>query len=399
MLKEFIRKRFHLGLDNEINFESTFYFKYLNLFKLELVDKRKFIDSKDFDEAYNEVKYVILSIKSDVINSVRDKFGIDFLENDPLKSKFNDDNFKRFESEIIIIILEKIRDVIFKGFKFKYGNSSGSDIHKLIIKNDWFSAQDELNYFNKNYKNMVGEDVLSNLKYLKLGCCRDFSFYYLAVFEMIGFSLDKASIALAPGHVFFRYVLFDGKHINWETVVENNNIVDDIEYIDSCSVKIDKKVLSDVVYLKNLNSLELEEVLYNNFSNDVLNHYSDFKLAYFYSKKSLNFSSSNPEFLFNNAIILIKFDGIKYFKEIYNLFLKALKLNSYNYDIHFNFARYLFNFLPSKPVLRKEIIFHLEEFLRLVQYLIPEHVESNSNLISQISEVKDVLVNLKQKNL
>lgn len=373
MLKEYLQNRFEeINQPEPSKFEQTYFSQYLVLYKEIINSKPKKSDKKitkeQYNQAYNELKFVILTITKDIKNLIRQKYNLEFDENQNfLKSQNYNKIFLEKEKEIILTILTHINNALYNDFKFEYNENKGSDLEKTIIENKKFNIFAKLK---------IGSKITTNLKYLKFGICRDFSLIYLSIFQLLNFPLEKISIGLCPKHVFFRYIFEDKTHINWETTVKKNNIMTDKIYIDGkrlTSDKMNEETLDQTIYLKNLSKDETLSILYQNFANEITSDFEIFEISKKYYLKALELSKKDPELYLNYSMDLAK-ESSDNFHLIVEYLLKAINLNNKDANLHFTYSFILLKQLetPKQELnsnynmkIINDIIFHLQNYLKL----------------------------------
>lgn len=137
-------------------------------------------------------------------------------------------------------------------------------------------------------------NLSNNLQFDKNGICRDFSFYMLSIFEMLGFGIDKITLVLAPGHVFVRYI--------------NNNLDINFETMDFLKTHFPEKniymvffnihmySISEKVFLSNLNDNRIKSFFYENYA--ILLNVNFINYYYFKGLKFKRFESSKRKIIF-----------------------------------------------------------------------------------------------------
>jgi hypothetical protein len=361
---EFLKKRFQEELPNIYSqFEKTSYYKYI-----ELVSKNSTqISNDEFSTAINESKFIIITILNSIQNQIRNNYEIELEYNQLIKEKM----FIQNEQKIILEILDLINKIIYKEFKFKYSDKQ-IPIKRIISKS------------RKNQISIQTEHITSGLKLKKESVCVDTSFIYLSIFEMLNFPKEKLSLATAPTHVFIRYNLFNGNHLNWETVYDKDNLVLDEYYIYEKNREINLKTIKQTTYLTNLNLKEILAFIYHEVS-IALERTNDMEKSKEFCFKSYELCENNLEIL---EQVISKYTNSNEFQKAENLADKISYLNSKSIENHSNIT-----------TIYATIRFYIKDEMKRKELEIKISTELNFLLKNKIYSKKSILVFIREYNL
>lgn len=362
-------------------FEKTYFSWILNkekglINKLnnKLVEK---ISKDDWQRAYNDIREICILISNKIIIS-------NILETITQK------NEQKIISEILMDIYNQLKKFI--NIAEIYGVDDFTK--KKLIKNINFKNEtpDIISLEDQN-SDLYLNKLSSNLEFLKYGVCRDNSFIFLSIFQMLGFNLNKLTFVSVPGHIFIRYI-GNNFTLNFETIWEylkyKTPFNDNKYYISKFNIF--QESINDGVFLKNLEIDEIKSVFYNNYGTVLKNYFYEHLLARKMYEKSISLNPKNSLCYNNYANALV--DNQEY-KRAEIMYKKSISLDPsyiiayFNYgsllEKHTNFFINLFSRRKNK--IKNQIIDLYEKFLNLTKtsrnynkqrYLAREYILSNN---------------------
>ncbi|NQZ85393.1 MAG: hypothetical protein HRU03_06760 [Nanoarchaeales archaeon] len=156
--------------------------------------------------------------------------------------------------------------------------------------------------------------------------CLDFTFIYLAVFEMVNFPLEKISFTSVPAHVLIRYQFNNTSHILIETTDKTNTKYFDSDYIEgngNIESQIDTDTIQYTKYLLNHTKQELQAIIYSEVSIVLLNN-NKLEKSLEYSKQAHKLYPNSPEIMTGYISTIVELNRTEL---IYEFSEKISKLN------------------------------------------------------------------------
>ena len=324
-------------------FEETYFSWILNKEK-ELIGKKnisneKTLTQKDWNLAYSETKQIHILIRNKIIEDRYFK---------KLTNIYYLFNLEKEEKTIKKILLE-IHKQLLKFVKINDDGIIEDFTSKTILKNENFNKDKEI-IFENNFDNFLTKHS-NNLEYFKIGVCRDYSFYFLSIFQMLGFDLNKINIVSAPRHLFIRYIS-KKEIINFETMSKINNFKINEVYIEKYNIP--KLSIKKGVFLKNSDDNMIKSFFYDNYALLLVNHFKEYNLSRKMYKKVLELNPNSSE-CYNNYALLLKDDYFKEYNLAREMYEKALELNSNCFEYYINYAILLQNHFNEEYNLTREM--------------------------------------------
>ncbi|NQZ84349.1 MAG: hypothetical protein HRU03_01405 [Nanoarchaeales archaeon] len=311
-----------------LEFEQTYFFEFLEK-ELELVNMYNYstnckVTQKEWNMSAADTKHICLIIKN----------RIDDLK---LLNQITIEN----EKDIIFKILKEILKQLNKYVKINDGDTLKEFSNLNMIKNPIINKNNEILVEDYKDKNVTYLDKLSNnMEFLKVGVCRDYSMYFLSIFQMLGFGLNQFTLVLLPCHVFVRYIN-KKLNLNFETMYGQRRfdklIYSNEEYREKFNII--PVILEKSYYLKNCDENMIFSIFYNNYGIILFKIFRENEKAEQNFKESIKLNPNGYDFYNNYNFFVIKVLD-NYEKAIPNI-KKIIEFNPTDAENYFIYGRIL----------------------------------------------------------
>ena len=283
-----------------ILFEQTYFYWFLKE-ERSLINKfnrttGKTLTDEQWHQSVMEVEHVSLLIKKYISETYN--FDEITVKNEQIQiEKIITDIFKQLKMYIIISRTDCIDD--FTSKNIIKNDSILYKIKNVILPKKYFSSKKEFNT-DKSLS-----FISSNLHFSKYGLCRDYSLYFLTIFQLLGFELDKFTIVILPGHMINRYI---GKNfqLNIESMNEQwklyNLFMPNSYYLEE--YKLMDGVSEKTGFLQNGSDKLIRAQFYYNFAILLFHHFKDYDMAKLNYESAINLIHTDAFFYFNYANLL-----------------------------------------------------------------------------------------------